>query len=292
MHESPKILVLGSNGQLGTEIKKLSSNFSDCIFVFAGREEIDVTNEKCILKIVQHNPDFIVNCAAYTAVDKAESEMEAADKLNHIACKYIVEGAEKAGAVLIHISTDYVYNINPGYPLSENDNCEPYGVYAISKYNGEKIVQEYKKHILIRTSWVYGNEGKNFYKTMLSLSDRPELKIVADQYGAPTYAVDLALFIIKVINYLDRAEEMDKFYGIYNFSNEGCISWFDFATQIFALNHKSVALTPVTSSGYNSPAHRPDWSVLSKQKLKKNFNFEVPHWLDGLKRCVEEGNLR
>ena len=182
-----------------------------------------------------------------------------------------------------------MYNINPGYPLSENDNCEPYGAYAISKYNGEKIVRQYKKHILIRTSWVYGNEGKNFYKTMLSLANRPELKIVSDQYGAPTYAVDLGMFILKVIQYLEDTEDRDKYYGTYNFSNEGCISWYDFAVQIFSLNEINISLSPTTTSAYNAPAHRPYWSVLSKQKLKKNFNFEVAHWLDGLKRCIEEG---
>lgn len=292
MHENAKVLVLGSNGQLGTEFKKLSKNFPEIIFVFAGRDQIDVTNEDCIQKIIQQNPDFIINCAAYTAVDKAESDHEEADKLNHQACKYIVEGANMTDSILIHISTDYVYNINPGTPLSENDVCEPYGNYAISKFNGERVVANYHKHLIIRTSWVYGNEGKNFYKTMLALSHKPELKIVADQFGAPTYAPDLAAVIMHMIKIIDISEDKDYFYGVYNFSNEGCISWYDFAAQIFKLNNINIKLTPTTTLAYNAPAHRPYWSVLSKQKLKQKFNFEVLHWMDGLRRCVEEGKQK
>ena len=290
LHENAKILVLGSNGQLGTALRNISTQSTDKIFVFADRNDIDITDHKLVDFIIYHNPDFIINCAAYTAVDLAETETLVADQVNHQACQWIVEGASKTDSVVLHVSTDYVYHINPNRPLLENDKCTPAGVYATTKYLGEQVISTYPKHIILRTSWVYSNTGKNFYKTMLQLSTKKALTIVADQYGAPTYANDLADACLQIVCHIDGAKHISSNFGIYNFSNEGCITWYDFAKTIFDLHQLDLDLQKTTTKAYNAPAERPLWSVLSRQKIKKNFNLTVPHWLDGLKRCVIENS--
>jgi dTDP-4-dehydrorhamnose reductase len=288
MHENAKILVLGSNGQLGKELQKISLQFPDFIFIFTDKLTIDISNPNCVSKIIYYNPDYIINCAAYTAVDKAESELSSANNLNHLACRWIIEGAEKTNSILLHLSSDYVYNFNSGKPLLETDRCSPNGVYAITKLDGEQTVRSYPKHIILRTSWVFGNEGKNFYKSMLALSQKPELKIVSDQYGAPTYALDLAIICLKIIEKLENAEDDSSLFGTFNFSNEGCITWYDFAKQIFEFHKVNISLTKTTTREFNASAPRPQWSVLSKQKLKNIYKINVPHWYDALKRCVNE----
>ncbi len=291
MHENAKVLVLGANGQLGTEIKKLSLQYTDFIFVFADRSMIDITEPKSVEQIIYHNPDFIINCAAYTAVDKAENNAEQADLINHKACQYIVEGAMKTDAIVIHISTDYVYHNDSCAPLLETDECRPQGIYAISKYYGENIIKQYPKHVILRTSWVYGNEGINFFKTMVNLSHKDELSIVADQYGAPTYAVDLAATCLAIVKHFDSVDKDVNSFGTYNFSNEGCITWFDFASAIFEKREVPIKLNKTTTEAYNAPAPRPYWSVLSKQKIKRTFGIQTDHWLEALQRCMNEADF-
>ena len=283
-----KILITGSKGQLGSEIKKLSINFSDISFHFADFEELDITNKNSLDFHFQNNSyDFIINCAAYTAVDKAESESEKALQLNSDAVKYLAEIALEKKIKLIHISTDYVFDGTSSVPYSEEDKVCPVSQYGISKLEGEKQIEKSGcEAIIIRTSWLYSSFGNNFVKTILKYSkQKPELKVVFDQIGTPTYAEDLALAILKII-------VSKKFVsGIFHFSNEGVCSWYDFALEIVKNQNINCNIIPVVSAEYPTPAKRPSYSVLNKSKIKNTFNLIIPHWKESLNKCLNEINL-
>jgi dTDP-4-dehydrorhamnose reductase len=283
-------LVLGAGGQLGSEIKSICSDYDNLTFYFADRKEIDLKDPDLISLIDYHTPDVVINCAAYTAVDRAETEKEKAFEINAHSLTKICEAVKQCGAILIHISSDYVYNIPKRGPLTEEDNCNPQGQYAISKYEGEEIVRSLlKKHIIIRTSWLYSTYGNNFVKTMIKLSqERKTLSVVADQFGAPTYARDLAETICRISERLvDDPKDIDSYFGTYNYANEGLTSWYDFAQNIFDIENIDVELQKTSTKEYNAPAPRPHWSLMSKNKIKNTFELEIDHWRNALKRMLE-----
>ena len=288
------ILVTGSNGQLGSEIRylvinNLISNIQNYKFFFTDKEELDITNKEQIKNFInQNNIDLIINCAAYTAVDKAEEEKELADLINHKAIKYLAEISKIKDIPLIHISTDYVFDGKNYRPYKEDDKINPQSVYGITKLKGEEaFIKSQAKGIIIRTSWVYSSFGVNFVKTMLSLKDKKELNVVFDQIGTPTYARDLAKAILEIIN--KNFEKLNSFKAeIFNFSNEGVCSWYDFAKAIFEIKGINIKLNPIETKDYRAPAIRPYYSVLNKNKIKTEFDIEIPYWRDALQNCLRE----
>lgn len=283
-------IVIGSNGQLGSEIKALSEGLP-IDFKFYDFPEIDITNRAMLLEIIKNDaPKVIVNCAAYTAVDKAETEKDAAFTVNATGVKNLTEVAEAVGAWLIHVSTDYVFDGTSHLPYVETDSTNPQSVYGETKLQGEKNATSYSKGIVIRTAWLYSSFGNNFVKTMLRLgNERESLNVVFDQIGTPTYAHDLAAAILAVA---DRANATNDttLAGIYHYSNEGVCSWYDFTHEIFDLEKISCKLSPIESKSYPTPAKRPHFSVLNKQKIKATFGIEVPYWKDSLVECLNKLN--
>ena len=281
------ILVTGANGQLGTHMR-LKSTGSRHQYFFTDIEELDITDRHAIqLYVKEHAIQAIVNCAAYTNVDKAESDEITADRINHIAVGYMADTMASVGGLLVHISTDYVfggalYNV----PLVENAATNPTGAYGRTKLAGEKAVLDSGcRYIIFRTAWLYSEYGKNFCKTMLNLTaTKPNLSVVFDQVGTPTYAGDLASAIYSILeNDLDKANE-----GIYHFSNEGVCSWFDFTKEIARQSgHNECDIQPCHSSEYPTPAVRPSYSVLDKTKFKQTFHLPVPYWVDSLSVCLK-----
>ena len=280
------ILVTGSNGQLGSEIKALSGNYSDNQFFFTDVAELDITNKKQIRAFVaQNNINIIINCAAYTAVDKAESEAVLADKINHLAVKNLAAIAQEFNCKLVHISTDYVFDGANHLPYVETDATNPQSVYGSTKLAGELAMQSINPNnsIIIRTSWVYSSFGTNFVKTMLKLSkDRTELNVIDDQIGTPTYARDLAQVILEILPKLKHEKV-----AIYHYSNEGVCSWYDFARVIFELTNISCKVNPITTAQYPTVAKRPQYSILDKTKIKDAFKITIPYWRDSLSGCLE-----
>jgi len=281
------ILVTGANGQLGNEIRRKSARSKDK-YLFTDVQELDICNREAVFSFVEtEHIEVIVNCAAYTNVEKAEDEEEFAEMLNATAVSYLAQAAKKNDAVLIHISTDYVFG-GQAYntPCSEKDaKGNPTGIYGKTKLHGEKAIAESGcRSIILRTAWLYSKFGKNFVKTMLYLtSSKPEIKVVFDQVGTPTYAGDLATFIVGIIDnrMLDRC-------GTYHFSNEGAISWYDFAKAIAELGGTSGKILPCHSDEFPSKVLRPYYSVLDKTLLKESFGVEIPYWKDSLKECIDE----
>lgn len=281
------ILVTGANGQLGTHMR-LKSTGSRHQYFFTDIEELDITDHHAIqLYVKEHAIQAIVNCAAYTNVDKAESDEITADRINHIAVGYMADTMASVGGLLVHISTDYVfggalYNV----PLVENAATNPTGAYGRTKLAGEKAVLDSGcRYIIFRTAWLYSEYGKNFCKTMLNLTaTKPNLSVVFDQVGTPTYAGDLASAIYSILeNDLDKANE-----GIYHFSNEGVCSWFDFTKEIARQSgHNECDIQPCHSSEYPTPVVRPSYSVLDKTKFKQTFHLPVPYWVDSLSVCLK-----
>ena len=284
------ILVTGSNGQLGSEIRELSPNYSYNFF-FTDVNDLDISKESEIKKYVNEKDiDLIINCAAYTAVDKAEEEKELADLINHKAVKYLADTAKEKNVPLIHISTDYVFDGKNYRPYVENDPVNPQGVYGLTKLKGEETFKNSGANgIIIRTSWVYSSYGHNFVKTMLRLKDRNELGVVFDQVGTPTYARDLAYTILEIIN-KNLQKIKNKKAEIYHYSNEGVISWYDFAKAIFEIENINIKVNPIESKDYPTPAKRPHYSVLNKKKIKNEFNITIPYWRDSLKVCLQRIN--
>ena len=281
-----KILVTGGKGQLAQCIKKLSSSYQ-FEFIFKSSSELDITNAKNIeQELSNYNYDYCINCAAYTQVDKAESDVTKADLINHIAVEKLAGACSKNQVKLIHISTDFVFSGDNSLPFLENDKTNPLGVYGKSKLDGEsKILQNLDQFFIIRTSWLYSEFGHNFLKSMLKYGkEREELSVVFDQVGTPTYAMDLAEMILKII------QSQSKKYGIYHYSNEGVASWYDFAFNIFKLAEINCNLKPIRSQDYPTPAKRPAFSVLDKSKIKKTFQFEIPHWQDSLSKAIQNIN--
>ncbi len=281
------ILVTGANGQLGKEIQNIASDINNFNFIFSDVNSLDITNEAELSLFFEKNSiDYIINCAAYTAVDKAESEKELCNKINSIAVKNLVSFAQEYNINFITISTDYVFDGTNHKPYTENDKTSPNSIYGASKLTGESEALKYEKTIIIRTSWLYSHYGANFIKTMLSLSEtRNELNVIFDQIGTPTYAADLAEAIIEIIRYSENNEFAA---GIYNYSNEGVTSWYDFAKTIFRITNTNCKVLPIETKDYPTPAARPHYSVLNKSKIKNTFNLFIPYWEDSLAECLKE----
>jgi dTDP-4-dehydrorhamnose reductase len=292
------VLVTGANGQLGQSLQFIAKHYPELHFIFCSSSDLDITNlESCQAVFFKTKPNYCINAAAYTAVDKAESEPEKAHLINVIGAKNLAAVCKEYSTVLLHISTDFVFDgdfskLLPralpkhrerGY--SEEDIPNPTGVYGQTKLDGEKAIQEvFENYYIIRTSWVYSQFGNNFMKTMLRLaSERDSISVVNDQIGTPTNAVDLAEALIQIILTDNRQPTTDNF-GIYNFSNEGQCSWYDFAKEIFKINNIEIDLKPIPTSIFPTPAKRPKYSVLDKTKIKSTFGLEIKNWELSLKR--------
>jgi len=286
-----KVLVTGKDGQLGKSIHKLILNLhNDIEYILVGRKELDLSNSESISKYFNNNTGFnlIINCAAYTAVDKAEEESDLANQINHIALKQIADFANSQNAKLIHISTDYVFDGDCHFPYLESDNTNPINIYGKTKLLGEKIIQRTMKNnaIIIRTSWLYSEFGHNFVKTMLKLgSEREEVTVVNDQIGTPTYATDLAEAIINIVN--NENFKIGNFPSeIYNFSNLGEASWYDFAKEIFKFSNLNCKLTPICSQQFPVTALRPKYTTMSKDKIIDKFQLRISSWQKSLQKCL------
>lgn len=281
------ILVTGANGQLGNEMRLVSRDSKDR-YIFTDVAELDITDAEAVCKMVkENNIKIIVNCAAYTNVDKAESDADFAEMLNATAVRNLADAVKANDGVLIHVSTDYVFGGSKGNtPRTEDEPANPTGVYGLTKLHGEQqIAESGVKAIILRTAWLYSEFGKNFVKTMLSLtSSKPELKVVFDQCGTPTYALDLAEAIFDILE--NRKYEGNE--GIYHYSNEGVCSWYDFTKMIAEFSGNTVCdIQPCHSDEFPSPVVRPSYSVLDKTKYKQTFGHKVPYWTDSLKTCIK-----
>lgn len=279
-----KLLITGANGQLGSEIRDLATNDNINSYIFTDIDELDITDLDAVCNYIQiHKPDFIINCAAYTAVDKAEDDIELCSKINYLAVGNIAKGAKRVGAKVIHVSTDYVYGGDSSTPYVESDATEPKSVYGSTKLKGEMILIDIlpEDSITIRTSWLYSTYGKNFVKTMIMLGkERASLNVVSDQRGTPTYAKDLAKAIMQIAN-------ADKFIaGIYNYSNEGECTWYDFACEIHKIAGVECVVNPISTNEYPTKAKRPAYSVLDKSKIKRTFGLNIPNWKESLNECI------
>jgi dTDP-4-dehydrorhamnose reductase len=282
-----KILVTGSNGQLGSEIKALSSAYPVFECVFSDLPELDICNLALLSDFVKEKEiQAIINCAAYTAVDKAEEDVEIAGLVNAKAVGNLVAVAEKHQLKLIHISTDYVFDGTSHIPYTENMSVSPLGVYGTTKRKGEEfVINSSAEAILIRTSWLYSTFGNNFVKTMLRLgSERESLGVIFDQVGTPTYARDLAYTCLEILSKVERLDAQGK---VYHFSNEGVASWYDFAKAIMEMGDVDCQFNPIESKDYPTPAARPHYSVLNKSKIKADFGIQIPYWRDSLKECIQ-----
>ena len=287
-----RILVTGKNGQLGKSIHKLVTNTEQTDdFVFVGREELDLSNENNITRYFENNVfDTIINCAAYTAVDKAEEEEEEvlANKINHLAAAQLSQIAKNQQAKLIHISTDYVFDGESDKPYIETDETNPINIYGRTKLAGEKALQEIMPTdaVIIRASWVYSEFGNNFVKTMLRLGkQRDKLSVVGDQIGSPTYATDLAEAILAIANNKDY-QNKESPTKIYHYSNKGKISWYEFANEIFELTDIQCSVSPITTEQYPTPAQRPKNTLMNKDKIAETFSVNIPDWKESLNTCM------
>ncbi len=284
---SATILITGANGQLGKEIKILSKKIPVYQFLFTSKEELSIDNTESVkLFFEKHHIDYCVNCAAYTAVDKAESEKEKAFLINADAVGSLAKNCNENKVKLIHISTDYVYDDSSEIPLKEDAAVGPVNVYGLSKLKGEQLALEQNPTtLIIRTSWVYSSFGNNFVKTMLRLfKEKDEINVVNDQLGSPTYAADLADAIIEFIRQMENGK---TFSGIVNYSNEGVTTWYQFAEEIKELFHSTCKISPIPTSAYKTPAKRPLYSVLDTSKIRKLLEISIPSWKESLKTCIE-----
>lgn len=280
------ILVTGSNGQLGNEMRKLESASPDFNFVFTDIAELDITSPDAIETMMKaENIAVIINCAAYTAVDKAETEPGLAYKINAAAPGYLADAAFKFNALLVHISTDYVFSGEGFRPYTENYSCDPRSTYGTTKLKGElAVIDSGCRHIIIRTSWLYSAFGNNFIKTVRKYGrERGHLNMIYDQIGTPTHAADLAQAILAIIPQYNENKS-----NIYHFSNEGVCSWYDFALEILSQSGITCSVTPINTEDYPSLAVRPFYSVLNKSKIKHDFGIVIPHWKESLTRCLKE----
>jgi dTDP-4-dehydrorhamnose reductase len=279
-----KILVTGSNGQLGSSLRLRFGNDPDIEAVYTDYDTLDITDREAVEKYIGENRfDIIVNCAAYTAVDKAETDAILAAALNTGAVGNLAEAAVKSGTKVIHISTDYVFSGQSFRPYEENDEPYPQGIYGRTKLEGEALLTSFCQNaMIIRTAWLYSEFGRNFVKTMLQLAGtRPEINVVADQIGSPTYAGDLAEAIHSIIS------SGNWIPGIYHYTDEGVASWYDFTKAIFEIAGRNVKVNPIPTSAYPTPARRPLYSVLSKTKIKNTYGLDIPYWRDSLRKCLD-----
>ncbi|MBA3025016.1 MAG: dTDP-4-dehydrorhamnose reductase [Sulfurimonas sp.] len=278
------ILVTGSKGQLGSEIQELASEYAYNFF-FTDRNNLDITDVNAIKTFAEKNAiNAIVNCGAYTAVDKAETDEVNANAVNHLAVSNLAQIAKEKNIILIHVSTDYVFDGKNFKPYTEDDTTNPNGVYGKTKLDGENALKEINppNAVIIRTSWVYSSYGANFVKTMLRLGKEKEsLGVIYDQVGTPTYARDLAKAILDILPNI-KNEKVE----IYNYSNEGVLSWYDFAKEIMRMAKLNCHINPIETKEYPTPAQRPHYSLLNKSKIKKEFSLNIPYWKDSLDECL------
>ncbi|MBR5882014.1 MAG: dTDP-4-dehydrorhamnose reductase [Mailhella sp.] len=274
------LLVTGANGQLGSELRLLLSDSA----VFVGRDELDITDENAVRAFFAvHSFDFVINCAAYTAVDKAEDDFEAADRINRLGPALLA----KYGKRIVQVSTDYVFDGTAHLPYKEGDAVNPVSVYGSTKLAGEEaVLAEAETAVSIRTAWLYSSFGANFVKTMRRLgAERDSLGVIYDQVGTPTYAADLAAAIVAMIPQIKPGMK-----DVYHYSNEGVASWYDFAVAIMAESGLNCSVRPLETFEYPTKATRPAYSVLNKAKIRRDFGLSIPHWMDGLKRCITKLN--
>jgi len=280
-----KILVTGSNGQLGNEIRVLAKEYPDYEFIYTDIDELNITDPlKVDLFCRTNKPHAIINCAAYTAVDKAESDDSMAYLINATAVEYLSRSATGIGALMVHVSTDYVFDGKTWIPYTETDQTNPQSVYGTSKLAGEEAVLKCTgKGIIIRTSWLYSAFGNNFVKTMIKYgTEREELRVVFDQIGTPTYARDLAKAILDILPSAFQQSGVT----LYHYSNEGVTSWFDFAREIITFSGIECQVKPILTKDYPVSAVRPCFSILNKSKIKETFNLTIPYWSDSVKECI------
>ncbi|WP_338357113.1 dTDP-4-dehydrorhamnose reductase [Yeosuana marina] len=279
------ILVTGGNGQLASCIKDVEKQYDDLNVIYTDYLELDICDLNQVQAFFKTNKqiNYCINCAAYTAVDKAETEVEKAFEINAKGAKNLALACNEYGVILIHISTDFVFDGEKREPYIETDLAKPISVYGASKLQGElEILQILKEHFIIRTSWLYSEYGGNFMKTMLRLAEtREEISVVSDQIGTPTYAGDLAQVVIDIINLKSHN------YGVYHYSNEGVASWFDFAKAIFEETNTEIKVNSINTEDYPTPAKRPDFSVMDKTKIKTALKIEIPFWRDSLENVLK-----
>jgi dTDP-4-dehydrorhamnose reductase len=279
------ILITGANGQLGSEIRFLSGSYPQYVFLFTDFQELSIDDRGAIENyFVSNKIDCCINCAAYTAVDKAEADIEVANKINGYAVGYLAEACKKNDALFIHISTDYVFDGTATQPYKVDHPVNPVNIYGSSKLLGEQLAFEKNpSSIVIRTSWVYSSVGNNFVKTMLRLmTERDSLNVVSDQVGCPTYAADLASAILQVVVSGKATENA----GFYHYSNQGVISWYDFAVAIKEISKSSCVVGPIKTEQYPTTAKRPAYSVMDTSKIREIFNIDIPQWRDSLQKCM------
>ncbi|WP_020529635.1 dTDP-4-dehydrorhamnose reductase [Flexithrix dorotheae] len=284
------ILVTGSKGQLGNELQLIAKGHPDQ-FIFVDVDELDITDSTSVNSYFLENEiDFCINCAAYTAVDKAESEQETAFKINADGVKNLASASKITGAVFIHISTDFVFSGDQNKPYKEEDKINPLSIYGESKKAGEENALNFNaKSIVIRTSWLYSSFGNNFVKTMIRLGrERESLGVVMDQIGVPTYARDLAQAVISIIDKIETDGLREEEFGLYQYSNKGVASWYDFAKAVFDLTSIKINLRPIFTEEYPLPAKRPAYSVMNTRKIQEKFNLDIPYWRDSLNECINE----
>ena len=283
------ILVTGAKGQLGQEIKMASKHHFGYEYIYTDIDDLDLTDPDETSRIIEETrPDWILNCAAYNLVDKAESDFDEALRINSMAVNNIVSVIRDTPVYLIHFSTDYVYNGTGQQPFSEYSIPAPVNAYGRSKLEGEKNALHHPWTMVIRTSWLYSEFGNNFVKTMLKLSkERTELKVVNDQTGTPTYASDLANTVLGIIENIIR-QQIAFNGGIYNYSNEGSCTWYDFAAAIFEYAGIDCKVIPVSSEEFNSEAERPSFSVMNKNKIRENYDISIPDWRESLRLCIHK----
>lgn len=282
-------LVTGANGQLGCELRALAPLYPQHRFTFATRAELDITDAVGVSRMVQQSrAQAIINCAAYTQVDRAEADAAQAEAINHFGAAHLAQAAKRADALLVHISTDYVFGGRGNTPFTEQDSPAPLGVYGHTKLAGELAVRASGcRHLILRTSWLYSSYGSNFVKTIRRLiAERQELKVVSDQVGSPTYAADLAAAILHILSQPPAA----ALRGTYHYSNEGVCSWYDFAVAIHRLSRASspCRILPCRSREFPSNVQRPSFSVLDKAAIRRAFALPIPHWLSSLERCIHK----
>ena len=290
----PVILVTGANGQVGQELQALAALYPAFEFIFTTRENMPVNDEAAVQQLfAAHRPAYCINCAAYTAVDKAESEQEMAYQVNAEGTRILAAACKAFNTRFIHISTDYVFNGQSPVPYKEETPTDPVNLYGASKLKGEQLcLQTEPDAIIIRTAWVYSSFGKNFVKTMMKLMhDRPAINVVSDQVGAPTYAADLAKCIMEIIAnshpHSNREPIVNWKSGIYHYSNQGRISWYDFAVAIKELTGSTCTVNPIPTEQYPTPAKRPAFSLLDTGKIQHTFHCTIPEWKESLQKCIK-----
>lgn len=288
----PMILVTGSKGQVGMELQELAALYSEFNFKFVDIDELDIADPAAVKDFfADYPPAYCINCAAFTAVDKAETESNLAWKVNTVGAENLAAATAKAKGLMLHLSTDYVYHTQQTKPYIETDLTNPQGVYARTKLNGDEAVLKNcpGSSIIFRTSWVYSSYGNNFVKTMLRLgAEKEEVSVIYDQIGTPTYARDLAKTLMHVVQRAEKQTVDKKFLsGIYHYSNEGVTSWYDFAVAIFDRKNIKVKVKPIETKDYPTAAKRPPFSLLNKAKIKNAFGIEIPHWQHSLHDCLD-----